>query len=94
MSGASSRKVWIKVLASINDNGDVGNTPCPDCEEHRLEVRYMTMAPDRMGYLLFWCWACLHGISASRVKAPEGLPLWDVTDPRALTDVPDFVRHH
>ncbi|MFA7768707.1 hypothetical protein [Streptomyces sp. NRRL S-448] len=47
----------------------------------------------RIGYALFWCAACLHGIAISRVRAPEGMPIWSIDDPGSTADVPEFIRH-
>ncbi|MFI2430377.1 hypothetical protein [Streptomyces sp. NPDC018693] len=66
---------------------------CPDCGQDRLQVRYIVHPDSRVGYVLLWCGACLHGISVSRVRAPEGMPTWSIDDPASVDGVPDFTRH-
>jgi len=90
----ADREAWLKALALVADGLPVtGHGPCPDCGQDQLEVRYIVDANSRIGYALFWCGACLHGITVSRVRAPEGMPTWPIDDPGSTTGVPNFIRH-
>ncbi|SDO95281.1 hypothetical protein [Actinacidiphila guanduensis] len=89
----ADRAAWLRVLSQVVDRkGDVGLIPCPECGQNRLEIRYIVKLETRIGYVLLWCGACLHGISVSRVRAPEGAPTWSIEDPASVEGVPDFAR--
>jgi hypothetical protein len=86
------RTAWLRVLARAADHQeDLG--PCPDCGQNQLEVRYIVNPETRIGYVLLWCGACLHGISVSRAQAPAGMPTWSLGDPASIDGVPDFTHH-
>ncbi len=90
----ASRQVWLKCLAVVlSGGGDVQEAPCPDCGQKQLELRYIVEPDTRMGFALFWCNANLHGITVSRVQAPEGVPMRVMGAPEALEGVPEFTRH-
>jgi hypothetical protein len=89
----AGRQAWLTVLARVIDGRrSMGIELCPNCERDQLEIRYVVDEKTRIGYLLFWCHACLHGITVSRVRAPEGVPVRGVGDPDATVGVPDFTR--
>jgi hypothetical protein len=73
-------------------DGDVSGIPCPDCGRRRLEFRYIVDIESRIGYVLFWCNACLRGISVSRVRAPEGMTTYEIGDVAATEGIPNFTR--
>ncbi|MDX2699060.1 hypothetical protein PV416_42535 [Streptomyces ipomoeae] len=88
----SDRTAWLKALSRFN-TGDKENTePCPNCGRSQLRVQYLANMESRVGYALFWCDACLHGISVSRVQVPEGAPVRPIDDPESLADIPHFER--
>ncbi|WP_159031254.1 hypothetical protein [Streptomyces acidiscabies] len=90
----ADREAWLKALMLLSDTGgDASSSPCPDCGQYRLEVRYIVDAGSRIGYALFWCGACLHGVKVSRARAPEGVPIRLLDDSSAVADVPNFIRH-
>ncbi len=90
----ADRGAWLRALAPIADGQRAtGSGPCPDCGRDQLKVRYIVDTNSRIGYALFWCAACLHGIAISRVRAPEGMPIWSIDDPGSTADVPEFIRH-
>jgi len=89
----ADRRAWLAALAHAADAGGTTGFACPDCGREQLEVRYIVDAVSRMGYVLFWCGACLHGITVSRVRAPEAIPVWPIDDRRSLVGVPEFIRH-
>ncbi|WP_412077636.1 hypothetical protein ACLF6K_24955 [Streptomyces xanthophaeus] len=90
----ADRGAWLRALGLVaNGEQQTGIGPCPDCGQHQLELRYIADATSRIGYALFWCGACLHGITISRVRAPEGIRIWPIDDPRSTANVPDFIRH-
>ncbi|WP_395292940.1 hypothetical protein ACF9IK_04530 [Kitasatospora hibisci] len=90
----ADRAAWLQVLGQVADRqGEMGLVSCPDCGRDRLEVRYIVKPETRIGYVLLWCGACLHGISVSRVRAPEGAPTWSIDDPASVDGVPDFARY-
>ncbi|MFJ1598274.1 hypothetical protein [Streptomyces sp. NPDC088261] len=90
----ADRGSWLRALALVADGRDVtGDEPCPNCGRDRLRVRYIVDPDSRTGHALFWCDACLHGITVSRVRAPEHMPTWPIGDPDSTAGVPDFVRH-
>ena len=87
------REAWLKALARVAEgHGDAADSPCPVCGLDCLEVRYVIDDSSRVGYVLLWCGACLHGISVSRVRAPEGVATWPIGDPASVAGVPDFTR--
>jgi hypothetical protein len=93
----ADREAWLKALARVAEGHDpdddkAGSGPCPVCGRYRLQVRYIVDTSSRVGYALFWCDACLHGISVSRVRAPEGFRMWPIEDPASVAGVPDFTR--
>ncbi|MGW2276570.1 hypothetical protein [Streptomyces sp. NPDC001770] len=90
----AGRAAWLRALGKAADRPDgAGPGGCPDCGRMRLVARYLVEPGTRIGYVLFWCDACLHGISVSRVRAPEGFPAWPLDDPGSLDGVPEFTRH-
>lgn len=89
----AGRRAWLTVLARTADAGRTTGFACPDCGRAHLEARYVVDPASRMGYVLLWCGACLHGITVSRVRAPEAATVWPVNDARSLADVPQFTRH-
>ncbi|MGO4630384.1 hypothetical protein AB4225_05485 [Streptomyces sp. 2RAF24] len=90
----ADRAAWLQALGQVADRpGEMGSIVCPDCGQDRLEVRYIVKAETRIGYVLLWCGACLHGIYVSRVRAPEGVASWSIDDPVSLDGVPEFLRH-
>lgn len=90
----TDRAAWLQALGQVADRqGEMDLVSCPDCSRDRLEVRYVVKPETRIGYVLLWCGACLHGISVSRVRAPEGAPAWSIDDPASVDGVPDFTRH-
>ncbi|MCL2731843.1 MAG: hypothetical protein FWE15_17670 [Actinomycetia bacterium] len=89
----ADRPGWLTALARITDrSGDPQGVPCPRCGRDELALRYVVDPDSRVGYVLFWCGACLHGISVSRARAPEGVPVRHFDDPAATEGVPDFIR--
>lgn len=91
----ADREVWLKMLALAGSSRQAaGNEPCPDCGQYQLELRYIVDVNSRIGYVLFWCGSCLHGISVSRARAPEGLGVWPIDDPESIVGVPNFMRHN
>lgn len=89
----ADREAWLKALALITGPGvQSTETPCPNCGHHTLEVRYIADPDTRIGYVLFWCGTCLHGIRVSRARVPEGEPILPLDDPASVAGVPDFVR--
>jgi hypothetical protein len=89
----ADREAWLKALARVAEgHGEAADSPCPVCGRDCLEVRYVVDDSSRVGYALFWCGACLHGISVSRVRAPEGVVTWPIGDPASVAGVPDFTR--
>jgi hypothetical protein len=89
----AGRQAWLAVLARVVDGRQsTGTGLCPNCDRDQLEIRYIVDEETRVGYLLFWCNACLHGITVSRVRAPKGMPTRVIGDPEAIVDVPDFTR--
>lgn len=90
----ANRKAWLRALGEFIDHkAGRGVYACVDCGQQGLNVRYVVKAESRVGYALFWCNACLHGISISRVRAPEGCPVWSIDDDQSLAGVPEFLRH-
>ncbi|SED73962.1 hypothetical protein SAMN05428945_5351 [Streptomyces sp. 2224.1] len=85
------RDSWIALIPSVTA-AEREPVPCPRCSKTQLDYRYIIDPKTRLGYLLLWCNACLHGITVSRVKAPAGVKARSMDDPRALTDVPEFTR--
>ncbi|WP_435178583.1 hypothetical protein [Actinacidiphila sp. bgisy145] len=91
----ADRDAWLKALALVSNGQRVTTSvPCPACGNHQLEVRYIVDPTSRVGYALFWCGACLHGITVSRVRAPERMVALSIDDPDSTADVPDFVREN
>jgi hypothetical protein len=89
----AGRQAWLTVLARVTDSRRAtGAGPCPNCDKDQLEIRYIVDQETRLGYLRFWCHACLHGIAVSRACAPEGMSTRAIGDPDAIADVPDFTR--
>jgi len=60
-----SIKDWIE----IREKGRTG--PCPRCGANRVRFQYGGDKESRIGYLLIWCDACLHGVNVSRVRIPD-----------------------
>lgn len=90
----ADRAAWLRVLGLVADRqGEVHSLSCPNCGHDQLQVRYIVKPESRIGYVLLWCGACLHGISVSRVRAPKGAPIRSIDDPTSVEDVPNFVRH-
>lgn len=90
----TGRATWQQALARLADQeAKVDTIACLDCGQLRLQVRYIVNPDTRVGYALFWCSSCLHGISVSRVRAPNGLPTWSIDDLSSLNGVPVFSRH-
>ncbi|BAU82853.1 hypothetical protein SLA_1915 [Streptomyces laurentii] len=90
----ADRAAWLRVLGRVADRqSEVGLVSCPDCGQDQLEVRYIVKHESRIGYVLLWCGKCLHGISVSRVRAPEGAPTWSIDDPASVEGVPNFARY-
>lgn len=86
-----NRAEWLTSLSKVIS--EAGNsTECPNCASGHLEVRYVVDLDSRIGFVLFWCNACLYGISVSRARAPQGLPVKSIADPDALAGVPEFTR--
>lgn len=84
----------MRVLATATDRGgDVTSVSCPDCGARQLALRYVVDPDTRIGYALLWCDANLHGITVSRVQAPEGASIFPLGEPSAVEGVPDFYRH-
>ncbi|MFJ4616599.1 hypothetical protein [Streptomyces sp. NPDC088812] len=92
----ADRARWLHALAELTDRlsaaAEKGSASCPHCGENRLEYRYVVDPESRIGYVLLWCGACLHGISVSRVKAPEGVPVRSMYAPYPTQGVPPFTR--
>ncbi|MGW4646322.1 hypothetical protein [Kitasatospora sp. NPDC004289] len=89
----ANHDTWVRTLGRVADlRGDPGSLPCPDCSRDRLAVRYVVDPGTRIGYGLLWCDACLHGISLSRLRAPDGAAIRSIHDPAATEGVPDFIR--
>lgn len=90
----ADRSNWLRVLAQASGQRDRTHLgECPDCGLFRLQVRFIVNPDTRVGYALLWCAACLRGISVSRVRAPEGMPVRSLDDPASTEGVPDFLRH-
>ncbi|MEU3769018.1 hypothetical protein AB0E55_28530 [Amycolatopsis keratiniphila] len=95
MKRNSRRTGWMSTLISVIDGGSdrIDHQPCPRCDAHRLEVRYLGYPETRLATVYLWCNACLHGIEISRARAPEGMTLYPTKDPASAGGIPDFVRH-
>ncbi|MCO5998656.1 hypothetical protein [Actinoallomurus rhizosphaericola] len=89
----TDRATWLRTLAKVRAGpGDAVTGSCPNCACDRLHARYIADRESRLGYTLLWCDACLQGISVSRAKAPEDMPIWPLEDPASTVGVPDFQR--
>lgn len=89
----ASRATWLRMLADAKiGTEDSAQGWCPNCGCEQLRARYIADPESRLGYALFWCTACLHGISVSRARAPEGVPVRPIGDPASTVGVPDFQR--
>jgi hypothetical protein len=87
------RQAWLKLLAAAaRESGETNRIPCPNCGRSELKVRYIVDSESRIGYALFWCEACLHGVSVSRVRAPEGILTYALDDPASIAGVPEFIH--
>jgi hypothetical protein len=86
------RQAWLNSLVAARESGDARHIPCPNCGRSELKIRYIVNSESRIGYVLFWCEACLHGISVSRVRAPEGIPTYALDDPESIAGVPKFTQ--
>jgi len=87
----SDRAIWLKTLPLAVAAAADEPISCPTCGQKRLEFRYIGDPSTRIGYVLLWCNACLHGISVSRVRAPESVVMGGFDDPHALAGVPQFL---
>jgi hypothetical protein len=89
----ADRSAWLAALAAARIGpADSAEGQCPQCGREWLRARYIADQESRLGYVLFWCDACLHGISVSRVRAPQGAPIWSLDDPESTAGVPEFQR--
>jgi predicted RNA-binding Zn-ribbon protein involved in translation (DUF1610 family) len=90
----ANRQEWLRTLAVVIEaGGDTLSAPCPDCGELQLVLRYIVDTESRIGYALFWCNAGFHGISVSRVRAPDEIEAFTLGEPESLEGVPNFTRH-
>lgn len=89
----ANRTAWLKALSRLNISAERGaEEPCPNCGRIQLRNRYIVNPESRLGYVLVWCEACLHGVSVSRVRAPDGAPIWPMEDPASVAGIPIFER--
>lgn len=89
----ANRAAWLKALSRLNVGADKeAAEPCPNCGRNQIRTRYIANPESRVGYALIWCDACLHGVSVSRVRAPDGAPIWPIEDPDPVAGVPVFKR--
>lgn len=90
----ANRTAWLKTLIRVRwiGSGDSVAGDCPECGCDRLRGRYVVDRKSRIGFVILWCEACLHGIQVSRAGAPEGVPAWQLGDPASMVGVPDFRR--
>ncbi|MPY61803.1 hypothetical protein [Streptomyces spongiae] len=89
----TDRATWLKALAGVRFGpGDAVEGRCPHCGREELHARYVADRESRLGYVLFWCEACVHGISVSRARAPEDAPIRPFGDPASTAGVPAFRR--
>lgn len=71
---------WLSPLAQVTEPS-AAHLSCPDCHNDSLNIRYVVGPSTRVGYVLFWCSSCLHGITVSRARAPEGVEVWPLDGP-------------
>lgn len=89
----ADRAAWLKALAEARfGSGDKVCGACPRCGHEQVRARYIVDPASRVGYVLMWCDACLHGISVSRVRAPQVAPVWPLQAPESTRGVPEFHR--
>jgi hypothetical protein len=86
------RQAWLKSLAAARESGETNRISCPNCGRSELKIRYIVDSESRIGYALFWCEACLHGVTVSRVRAPEGILTYALDDPTSTEGVPEFIH--
>lgn len=83
----SKRNQWVVALARFID-GELDK--CPRCGSESLRLRYIGDEVERIGYALFWCESCLHGINVSRAGATPAGEFRSFRDPNSLEGVPEF----
>ncbi|WP_037671364.1 hypothetical protein [Streptomyces griseus] len=89
----TERDAWLKALARWSTASETDATAaCPHCGRGEVRLRYVVDPDSRVGFALMWCDACGHGISVSRVRAPEGAPVRSIDDATATEGVPEFTR--
>ncbi|MDR6226825.1 hypothetical protein [Desmospora profundinema] len=89
-----SRNEWYKLIGEIHDNlPDVPSLQCPHCGQKKVDFQYMGDPKTRIGFLVIWCNACLHGIHISRAIAPEQAKMLSFDDKEEFKKrVPDFTQ--
>lgn len=85
----NDRAHWLTTLTEVLDGST--SAQCPNCGQSRMGLRYIGDPETRIGYSMFWCANCLHGIRVSRAKAPKSVDFRSFDDSDALVGVPDFV---
>lgn len=68
------------------------DSPCPECGTVGLKLRYIGDPATRIGFNIFWCMNCFHGIHISRSKAPESADFRSFDDPNGMDGVPEIVE--
>lgn len=85
---------WVDAFAEIVDAlpADAG-LACPNCGERSLRLQYVGDLVTRLGYAALWCDACRHGVTLSRVKAPDSASVLSFdSDPETLKEA--IPRYH
>lgn len=95
MATNNAGRGWRDVLKVVASPVEDSELPfCPTCGQQRVDYMYIGDAETRIGYLVIWCPACLHGVRMSRVRAPAGVHFMTFTDPddAFVARVPTFTE--
>jgi hypothetical protein len=84
---------WMDVYEQFYDAAPIEpHVACPECGSYRLHLVYTGDLDRDVGYGLFWCDACLLGVSICRAVIPDGAVVRDIRLPseERFPQVPNF----
>jgi len=67
---------WLELLKH-------GSTACPRCSG-LVETFYCGDLGSRVGFSIVRCASCRRGVQVSRLRVPDGLPMFSFDDPEAF----------
>jgi hypothetical protein len=98
MEANDMSNAWLELVKQISDEKHESKNSliCPKCGNSSMDYQYVGDTTTRIGYLVIWCKACLHGIHMSRTKAPVNASIlpFNTSKEMLAKRIPNFTLEH